>query len=98
VLVSGELATSGDGDTGLELVVAGGRTRHLAPLGEGVDQVAAVSPDGRWIAVRHTPKIASAGEPPRSFALDVVTEGRVDLPLPKSAEVEPIGFLAGEGR
>lgn len=96
-LADGALAYAGD-DGGLAIAPSGGRARALAPLGAGVDQAVAASPDGRWIAVRHTPEPAKIGEPPRTVALDAATGRVVAIDLPASQEVEALGFLAGEGR
>jgi hypothetical protein len=97
-LPSGDLAVTGSDELGLDVVLAGGRTRHVGPLGDGVDHVVAASPDARWVALRHTPKVGVRGEPPRTVALDVLSLRWLDLGLPASAEVEAIGFLAGDGR
>jgi hypothetical protein len=96
-LAGGDLAVSGDDDRGLDLLLASGRTVHVAPLGDGADRVTAKSPDGRWVAVRHTPKEAVRSEPPRTIALDVATQRWVELGVPKTDEVEVLGFLAAEG-
>jgi hypothetical protein len=97
-LPSGDLAVASHDDLGLDVILSGGRTRHVGPLGDGVDHVAAASPDARWVALRHTPKVAVRGEPPRTVAFDVVSQRWLDLGLPASAEVDAIGFLAGDGR
>lgn len=97
-LPSGDLAVTGNDELGLDVVLAGGRTRHVGPLGDGVDHVIAASPDARWVALRHTPKVGARGEPPRTVAFDVVSQRWLDLGLPVSVEVEAIGFLEGAGR
>ena len=92
----GDVALSSDGDHGLAIFSpTTGRLRTLAPLGDGSDAATHVSPDGRWIAVRHTPISQSSFAPPQVVAIDVVTATVAKLGAPATHVVQPIGFLAG---
>ncbi len=99
-LPTGEVALSSEGDHGLATIApSSGKYALIAPFGDGSDAVTHVSGDGRWIAVRHTPKVQAGDEPPRTFAYDPVSGIQVAIVPAASThdEVTAIGFLAGAG-
>ncbi|MBI2394789.1 MAG: hypothetical protein HYV09_34790 [Deltaproteobacteria bacterium] len=95
-LPSGDVALSSDGDKGLAVIVqaGGGQFRLVSPLGDGSDAATHASPDGRWIALRHTPKALAVDEPPKVVAFDLAAGKIVPLGLPPDHFVEPLGFLS----
>jgi len=90
-LPSGDVAFSSDNDRGLAVLKVG-QHRLVAPLGDGSDAATHASPDGRWIAVRHTPKATNA-DPPLVVAWDHASGKTVRLDVPSSHFVEPLGFI-----
>jgi hypothetical protein len=82
----GGVALSRDGHG---LAMLGGRS--LAPLGDGVDLVLAVSPDRAWIAGLHT----VAGRLPEAFAIDTTSGAPAALPAPAGAQIAVAGFVTG---
>lgn len=89
-LPSGDVALSSDGDKGLAVLQAG-QHRLLSPLGDGDDQ--ATHTDGRWVAVRHQPKVSN--DPPMIVAWDPLSNKTQKLDVPSAHFVEPLGFVAG---
>lgn len=97
-LPSGEVALSSEGDHGLATVAFGtGKYALIAPLGDGSDAVTHVSGDGRWSAIRHTPKVQAGDDPPLTVAWDAISGTVVRLDAPAHDEVTAIGFLSGAG-
>lgn len=94
-LPSGDVALSSDGDKGLAVIVqaGSGQFRLVSPLGDGSDAVTHASPDGRWIALRHTPKAPVVDEPPKVVAFDLAAGKIVPLGLPPDHFVEPFAFV-----
>jgi hypothetical protein len=92
-LPGGEVAFSSDGDRGLAVLNVG-QQRLVAPLGDGSDAATHASPDGRWIALRHTPR-APGADPPLVVAWDHASGKTLKLDVPLSHFVEPIGFTVG---
>jgi hypothetical protein len=93
-LPSGDVALSSDGDRGLAVLEVG-QHRLVAPLGDGSDAATRASSDGRWIAVRHTPKTQSNDDPPLVVAWDRASGKTLRFDVPSSHFIEPIGFVAG---
>jgi hypothetical protein len=91
-LPAGDVAFSSDGDRGLAVLKVG-QQRLVAPLGDGSDAATHASADGRWIAVRHTPRVGS--DPPLVVAWDHASGKTIKLDVPTSHFVEPIAFVAG---
>lgn len=94
-LPSGDVVFSSDGDKGLAIVPAGAQPRLLSPLGDGSDAV--THADGRWVALRHTPKVQPNDDPPRVVAFDTGSGKVVALDVPTSQFVEPFAFLGAAG-
>jgi hypothetical protein len=100
-LPTGDVAFSSDGDHGLALLLAGPtpRQRLLSPLGDGSDAATHASPDGRFVAVRHTPLVQAGPpqleRPPVTVAFDLVAGRAVPLDVPAHHFVDAIGFLPG---
>jgi hypothetical protein len=91
-LPSGDVALSSDGDKGLAVLQAGNH-RLLSPLGDGDDQ--ATHTNGRWVAVRHSPKAPTNYDPPLVVAWDPLTNKTLRLDVPSSHFVESFGFVGG---
>lgn len=95
-LPTGDVAVSSDGDRGLAVLKVG-QHRLVAPLGDGSDAATHASPDGRWIAVRHTPRTQSNDDPPLVVAWDQATNKTLRLDVPTSHFIEPFGFVTPGG-
>ncbi len=91
-LPSGDVALSSDGDKGLAVLQAG-HHRLLSPLGDGDDQ--ATHTDGRWVALRHSPKAPTTFDPPLVVGWDPLTNKTQRLDVPSAHFVEPLGFVSG---
>jgi hypothetical protein len=93
-LPTGDVAISSDGDRGLAVLKVG-QHRLVAPLGDGSDAATHASPDGRWIAVRHTPRTQTNDDPPLVVAWDHASGKTVAFDVPRSHFIEPFGFTGG---
>jgi hypothetical protein len=93
-LPSGDVAISSDGDRGLAVLQVG-QHRLVSPLGDGSDAATHASADGRWVAVRHTPRTQTNDDPPLVVAWDTATNMTLRLDVPRAHFIEPFGFTAG---
>lgn len=88
-LPGGRVALNPEGERGLTILSPNGRFTSLRPLGDGVDVVRDVSPDGKWAALLHT----LPGQLPRAFVLSLDSQQPLPLHVKEGVRVEIAGVL-----
>lgn len=88
-LPDGRIALNPEGERGLSFLLPNGRIQSLRPLGDGVDVLRDISPDGKWAALLHT----LPSQLPKAFVLSLDTYETLPLHVKEGVRVEIAGVV-----